>query len=166
MAKPRVFLGTVAVVPRSDFKRHFEDLDWRWWSRAEETPSDGGLQELLREIFALPTTDSAGSVQESDLALDVFVAGHSAGGIIDLSDVFLPLIWRPRLDLRARLYALSSGETVETFSVTERPRLREFLSRFGILFGYGRLFGEREMEVLMNRASLKLLEKIAAVAYK
>lgn len=166
MARPVIYLGRIAVVPRKGLKAWVENT-----LLGEEVQGESGLYEQLREIFALAPAETAEILNESDLCLDVALAGRSSGAALELDlgrFAFLAL-WRPKIELRARLTKPVSGKAVKNFAITERPSWREYLWRraflFGLLFG-GIGFDQRNMEMLLNRASLRLLKAVAKAAYR
>ena len=77
--KPRVFLGVIAVVPRTDLKRHLEQE-----GLLEHESLDSALRRHLTEIISLPPADRVEGPLPTDLVLDVlippggacFVRGH------------------------------------------------------------------------------------------
>jgi len=166
MTKPRVYLGTIAIVPRKDIKRFIENFP------ADTDPRlESAFHGTLREIFALPPPPPADDIRKTDLCIDINMPGYNTGEASELHlwDLGVPLIWRPKIELRARLRRLSNRKTVKIVSITERPAWREYLSQvffWRTVFVQRRVFDEADMEVLLNRASLRLLERIAAVAYR
>ena len=163
--RPRVFLGNIAVVPRRDIKRVIEGL-----LEPDEDGQDQYLNGALREIFALPQAASADPLLDTDLGIDLFIPGYHTGqaDCLDLGIWGVALLWRPKIQLQARLYQLRDRKTVRMFAVTERASLREYVARALsriVTITDGPLFGRGDMEILLNRASLRLLEKIVKVAY-
>ncbi len=164
-AKPRVFLGTLAVVPREDLKWVLEDMLGDPGSEIE-----GALHAELEEIFALAPASSADPVLKTDLCVDVFIPGYHTGmaETFELPGWTIPLIWRPKIELKARLYRLHDRKLIKTFTVKERPTYKEcFAAAFSwrAVFGFGPPVNDGDMAYLLNRASLRLLRKIAKVAY-
>ena len=163
--KPRVFLGTLAVVPREDTKWVLEDMLGDPGSEIE-----GALHGELEEIFALAPASSADPVLKTDLCIDVYIPGYHTGMAesFELPGWTILLFWRPKIELKARLYRLHDRKLVRTFTVRERPTYREcFAAAFSLraIFGIGPAVDRGSMEALLNRASLRLLRKIAKVAY-
>ncbi len=173
-AKPRVFLGTLAVVPRGDVKWVLEDM---FGDSGQEI--EGHLHDQLQEIFALAPASTADPVLKTDLGVDVFIPEYYGGESlsIDLGDwmiwliplaLLIPLFWRPKIELRARLYRLHDRKLVKTFAVRERPTYRECWSpdfSWRGMFGLKRPYGDSETARILDRASLRLLKKIAAFTY-
>lgn len=50
--KPSVYLGTLAVVPRSDMKRYFDQC---WWYKSADNDLDKGMRDSLKEFLLLPS---------------------------------------------------------------------------------------------------------------
>jgi hypothetical protein len=72
--KPRVYLGTLAVVPRTGIKKSFDS-----WDLTGVVELDGKLKESLAEVFCLPPSSSRIEVLESDLVLDVLISEFQLG---------------------------------------------------------------------------------------
>lgn len=164
-SRPRVFLGTLAVVPREDIKWVLEDMFGDPGSEIE-----GFLHDQLEEIFALPQASTADPVLESDLCIDVYIPGFHSGSadMLQVTHWHVPLFWRPKIELRARLYRLHDRKLIKTFMVTEKPTLREFWSAalsWRSVFGSGEAFDEKDLAYLLNRGAVRLLQKIVKVAY-
>jgi hypothetical protein len=157
--KPRVFLGVIAVAPRTDLKRHLEQE-----GLLEPESLDDALLRHLTEIISLPPADQVEDPLPTDLVLDVLIPRFQSGEIVDvgLGDVGFTLLWRPRITVVSRLYSLKTNETKATFSISEQMRWGEFLGR---LFTWRSLFRSgpferRDMEYLLYQACAKLLVKL------
>lgn len=173
-AKPRVFLGNLAVVPRGDVRSVLEDM---FGDSGQEI--EGHLHDHMQEIFALAPASTADPVLKTDLGVDVYIPEYPAGESvpIELHDwmilliplaLLIPLFWRPKIELKARLYRLHDRKLVKTFTVRERPTYRECWSpdfSWRGMFGLKRPYGDRQIARLLDRASMRLLKRIAAVAY-
>lgn len=165
MNRPRVFLGTLTIVRRKGFLRTIEE-----WVSPDDESVDEALGGALQELFALAPTSSADPVLDTDLYIDVSIAGYRLGEASVMEVVFwaIPLMWRPRIKLRARLLRLRDRKLVKRFSVTEKPSWLEYINSAFSLRGYfseDKVFDYRHLDFLLNRASLRLLEKIARAAY-
>jgi hypothetical protein len=164
--KPRVFLGTLVVVPRADIKRHF---DQRTLSHEElETP----LQANLREIFSLPSASEVSDPLPTDLGLDVFIPSFQSGEALafSLADLGVPVfwifLWRPKVTVTCRLYSLKSQETKYVYSVTKKLPWREYVSRLFSLqafFRFRPIFSAEDLNQLLNLACHSLLNKLTKV---
>ena len=178
--RPRVFLGTLAVVPREDVKDAKSALEDMFGDSGQEI--EGHLQDQLQEIFALAPASTADPVLKTDLGVDVFIPEYLAGDSmsIDLGEwtiwliplmlliLLIPQARHPKIELKARLYRLHDRKLVKTFTVRERPTYRECLSpdfSWRGMLGLKPRFGDSETARLLDRASLRLLKRIAAVAY-
>ena len=161
--KPRVFLGTVAVAPRSDIKRHIED-----WSLFGSHDLESSLGRTLREIFSLPSACEVTDPLPNDLGLDVVVPRFQSGEYVDVSlgDVGFPIIWRPKVTVASRLYYLRTDKTKKTFSVTVKMNWREYFSRvfsWRGVFRFRPLFGPSDLEHLTYRACVELVSRMSRV---
>lgn len=158
--KPRVFLGTLSVEPRRDFKRHIDQHGVFQSVRLE-----GHLRNMLEEIFALPPAPDATEAQATDLALDVHVPSFQSGQFLDvsLSDFGFVLFWRPRITVQGRLYVLRSGRTKRTYAVTKKMPWREFFGRqltWRAISGWKPTFDTEDMNRHLAVASHTLLDKL------
>jgi hypothetical protein len=79
--KSRLFLGTLAVVPRTDAKRYFDQNIL--YGRPEFF--DNSLRASLEAVFSLPPAVEITDPKPSDLALDVFVTAFQSvdGGALN-----------------------------------------------------------------------------------
>ena len=156
--KPRVFLGTLTVLPRSDIKRHLEN-----WGVLNDDDMDAGLKKNLKEIFTLPLAKEVENPATNDLVVDVVIPKFQSGELWDLTldGVGIPLFWRPKVTVSSRLYYLKTKKTKSTFSVTEKMGFGHY---FGLLFSFSRIFRPKinssDMEVLLYQACHKLLLKM------
>ncbi len=161
--KPRVFLGVLAVAPRSDIKRHLDQ-----WGMFKNEDLDSSLRQSLKEIFALPSAQDVDDPQKTDLVLDVVVPKFQSGDAWDLSlgEIGIPLIWRPKITISSRLYYLNTEKTKETFSVTEKMKISYYIGRlftWRAIFRFRPIFDSRDMEYLLYLACHKLLLKMKKV---
>ena len=160
--KPRVFLGTLAVVDKKDWKRFFENLVW--------VPNDdlqSNLHRQLEQLFALAPVESKHNHRQQDLGLDIILLGTNSGDGVLVEVV--PVFWRPRVHIKARLYHIHTDKTLDVFEVIETASWREFLGRYfswGALFGFKDVFRTQDLMVLVNRASSKILEQVVKASYK
>jgi hypothetical protein len=158
--KPRVYLGTLAVTPRSDIKRHFdqqglpqnEDLDTR-------------MRQSLKDLFSLPSAQDVKEPTNTDLGLDIIVSKFQSGDalVISLGEVYFPLLWRPNVTLSSRLYYLKSEKTKATFTVTEKMKWHQYIKRLFTcrsIFRFKPLFDRKDMDYLLCQACHKLLLKM------
>jgi hypothetical protein len=78
-------------------------------------------------------------------------------------DIGFPILWRPKVQIRSRLYVLKSGDTKTTFSTTQKMAWKDYFSR---IFSLSGLFGIRptidnsEIDRLLEDALRKLQKKL------
>lgn len=155
--KPRVYLGALAVVPRTGIKKTFDS-----WNLTGFIEPDGKLKQNLIEVFCLPLSSSISEPLESDLVIDVFISEFQLGTAL-LTDVPLPIFWRPKIILVSRLYHFKSGETKNIISVTEKMPWVEFARRLLTIQGLIQLkplFNSDDLDRLLYVASGKVMAKI------
>ena len=158
--KPRVFLGVLAVAPRTDLKRHLDEK-----GLFEDANFDTALRQSLTEIFSLAPAQSVSSPLSSDLVLDVVIPKFQSGdaGVVSLEEIGFPIFWRPKVTVASRLYSLTTQKTKATFSVTEKMKWRQYLGRVfswrGFL-GFRPVFDRKDIEYLLYQACGKLLAKM------
>ncbi len=165
LARPRhVFLGEVAVIPQSSFTRSFEKLGQS--SMAKDL--DIELKQYLIDWLAMPTVPiSEGSTNPpaNNLAIDVYVCGYRTGlglwgNIFGVSAI---VFWRPKVEVRARLYQINTKHTLNTFSIHKKMRWRQFFNRFCswryLLFGW-HLSRPIDMEALLGEALIDLMQQV------
>lgn len=162
--RPRVFLGTVAVVPRKDMKRFLDQ-----WGMLRDENFDTSLRTTLQEIFALPPASEVAAPTSVDLGLDILIPSFQSGDFWDVSlgVIDFPIFWRPKVTVASRLYYLKSAKTKHTFSVTQKLSWREFLSRlftWRALFRLQPMFDANDMDRLLYLACHKILNKLRKVA--
>jgi len=150
--KPRVFLGTLSVVPRTDFKKIDE------WGIFHREDIDTEFRHSLKEIFSLPPASDVNVPLKSDLVLDVVISQFQSGGAWNIDIV--PVFWRPKILIKSRLYSLKTKKTKSVFSVTEKLKWNIFFNRIfswrGILH-FRPVFDKKDMNFLLYKACHKLL---------
>ena len=157
--KPKVYLGTIAVVPRNDFKRHFEHNIYTGENL------EVSLQNRLHEIFNFPLSSERANPSKTDLAVDVVIAKFQAGNTLNVhaGDFGIPIFWRPKIELASKLYNLNTGETKLITTITTKLSWRNYLSRlftWRALIGFRPMFDAQDMEKLLTEACLQLLPKL------
>lgn len=158
--KPKVYLGTLAVVPRSDLKRHLDQ-----WEYLDPEEPDTQVRQMLEEIFTLPRAADIDNPEKNDLVLDVIIPKFQLGELLpmDAGQFWIPLIWRPQVTVSSRLYYLKTGKTMATFHATQKLAWREYLKavlRPQSLLGLRAPFGNGDIEYLLNLACQKILLKM------
>lgn len=160
---PRIFLGTLAVAPRSDFKSNIEQ--WTTFHRNTED-FDESLRKSLEEIFTFPLARDVTDPKSSDLVLDVVVPDFQGGEFaLDELALSIPLaaIWRPKVKIASRLYYLKSQRTKKKFLVTQKMGISEYLGRAFSWRGFFRLkplFDSKDLDYLTSQACFELLQRV------
>ncbi len=157
--KPRVFLGNLAVVPRTSLTKVDE------WGMFSSEDLDAALRKSLIEIFSLPPASEISDPRASDLVVDVVIPKYQSGDAwnIELGDIGFPIMWRPKVEVRSRLYELGSNKTASVFSAVQKMKWRYFLPRlltWRAFFRFKPIFEKSEMEYLLYQACIKLLNKM------
>ncbi|MEM7358940.1 MAG: hypothetical protein AAF431_07580 [Pseudomonadota bacterium] len=162
---PRIFLGTLAVVPRSDFKSRAEQ--WTIFSNHQQD-LDEGMRQNLKEIFTFPSAEAVSDPKSSDLVIDVMIPDFQGGefALDELVSLPLAFMWRPRVKIASRLYYLKSQKTKKKFMVTQKMGFGEYLGRAFSWRGFFRfkpLFDMEDLDHLTNLACHELLIKVQKV---
>lgn len=159
---PRIFLGTLAIAPRSGFKSTNEQLTV--FNRKKED-FDEGLRRNLEDIFALPLAINVSDPKSTDLVIDVVVPDFQ-GGEFAFGDLWLipvAVMWRPNVKVAARLYYLKSQKTKKKFLVTQKMSVGEYLGRAFSWRGFFRLkplFDGEDLDYLISKACYELLQSV------
>lgn len=158
--KPRVFLGALAVAPRTDLKRHLDEK-----GVFEDANLDSVLRQSLTEIFSLAPVQTVTSPLATDLVLDVVIPKFQSGDAWDISlgEISFPIFWRPKVTVASRLYSLTTQKTKATFSATEKMKWGHYLSRiisWRAFFRFRPVFDRKDIEFLLYQACGKLLVKM------
>lgn len=158
--KPRVYLGTLAVVPRSDIKRHLDQ-----WGYPDSEEPDTHVRQMLEDIFTLPKASDIDTPEKNDLVLDVIIPKFQLGELlpVEAGQFWFPLAWRPQVTVSSRLYYLKTGKTMATFHATQKLAWRDYLKavlRPQSLLGLRAPFGTGDLEYLLNLACQKILVKM------
>ena len=158
--KPRVFLGKLAVAPRTDIKRHLEDWTWQ-----PQSNLGAGLQSSLEQIFTLPLVDDAVRPSKHDFALDVIVQNYQSGDFLSAfaGEYAFPVFWRPKVTVNGRLYYIKSKKVISTYTVKEKFPWSGYVNRMfqpSALFGFEPAFTSQDLEYLLCQACYKMILKI------
>lgn len=161
--KPRVFLGVLAVAPRTDVKRHLDEK-----GVFEDADLDSTLRQSLVEIFSLAPVQTVTSPLPTDFVLDVVIPKFQSGDVWDVSlgEIAFPIFWRPKVTVASRLYSLTTQKTKATFSVTEKMKWGHYLGRiisWRAFFRFRPVFDRKDIEFLLYQACDKLLVKMLKV---
>lgn len=160
--KPNVYLGSLAVVSEDSLTK-IENF----FSFTGESLQDH-MRDKLEEIFCLQSVSSISEPKPSDVGLDVVIVTLHGGDAFTISwgTGELPLFWRPKIKLVSRLYNVQSNKTFKTFKVTQSVTWRDFLAKkfsFRGFFRLGALYSNKDMELLLYQASIKLVDKMRKV---
>ena len=158
--KPRLFRGTLTVLPRKDLKRHFDQAGIFQYENLEVA-----LQNNLQEIIRLPPASDVLTPNPTDLGLDVLISHYQSGDYWDLSlgQISIPIIWRPKVTVVCRLYYLKSNVTKREVSITKAMPWGYFVGRlltWRAIFRFRPMFDTEDMNRLLSIACVVLLEKL------
>jgi len=158
----KLYLGSLTVAPRTDLKRHVDQ-----WDILCQENIDSSLRKRLVEIFELPPANMIKQPTDADLGLDVVVPKFQSGDMVDiaLGDFGFPLMWRPQVEVAARIYRIDTGKTVLTASSKSRITWKQYFSRLFTLRAFLRLrplFDAKDLDFLLHQACLDLLKKLRA----
>jgi hypothetical protein len=156
---PRLFVGNLSVAS-GNLVRHLEGL--------VGTPPpalDRALLVELSELLPLPKADTVEAPLPTDMAFDVALQDYRSGSATDLAlgAVDLPMYWRPRIRLAARLYRLRSKEPKATFHVTQRMPWIVYLNRvlsWRVLVGMEHPARRSDLNQLLRQATERLLTRV------
>jgi len=160
--QPRIFLGTIAVSPEKGIKRWFESF-----VLAPERDLDIHIEKQLLDIFYFPSVSTLDEALERDMQLDIAVPAFHTGDSVWAHNYPVLWLWRPRVTLYARLTYPKTSKVLKVLKVTERSTWWEFFSRsheFRPMLRITETFRRDDMEMLVARASVRLLNKIAKIA--
>ena len=158
--KSRVFLGTLAVAPRTDIKQYLED--WTWQPQGNLSAH---LQSSLEQIFTLPLVSDAVKPRKHDFALDVIVQKYQSGDFLSayIDEYTFPVFWRPKVTVSGRLYYIKSKKVKWTYTVKEKYSWGEYVTRIlhpSALLGIRPTFNSQDLEYLLDQACYKMLVKM------
>ena len=157
-SKPRVFLGSLVVLPRTDLKRYLE------WS-GTGTEVDEKLRSKLVELISLPPADQLLEPRDNDLCLDVAIPAFQSGSgaLSHLGGEALPLVWRPRITVIGQLRQISTGRTHSHAKVTHKMPWSRFLAgslNWRLIFLELTGASPAQMQALLHEACIKLLQRL------
>lgn len=120
-----MFLGTTAVAPRSDVKRHFEDI---FTGQTRDLGAE--LNTSLARLFTLPQLADREDPRATDLVLDVVITHHQAGGIevIQFEWWPIPFGWRPKLTVTGRVSNVDTNRPINTYVINQKQPWADFLT--------------------------------------
>lgn len=156
MKGQRIYRGTIEVVDREGLIKTMDESGALRSGAFKER-----LLAALDEIALLQECPDAADAADDDLALDIRVPSYLAGAAL-FGD--LPIFWRPKVTVMARLRNLRSGETVFYSEATKRMPWKEFIPAaisFRRAFSLGPQFTEDDLEPLLLRACEEAIVKLA-----
>lgn len=159
--KPKLYLDSVLVIPRNEWKTVDE---WNWIRRKEDFEQEA--RQKLESLFNFPHVSTANNVGSKDLAIEVALLKIQGGEFdaLDFGVGAIPILWRPKVSLKARLYRISGGKTFSTFSVTKKISWKFYLLRTFSLRGFFRykpLFDQEDINHLLYEACSELIHKMS-----
>jgi hypothetical protein len=155
----RVYLNSLVVAPRDEAKA----IDERGIFKSIDL--EGDTKERLLEIFQLHPISKRIEVEKDDLALDVVVVNLQGGEFMNTQTINFryPILWRPQVELRARLYSIESSQYKASFSARVKMPWKEYILRLFTLNGivrYKPLFDFSDVDRLLTKASVELMQKM------
>ncbi len=162
-APTRLFLGSVSDAS-GNLVRHLECVIGTAPARVNEA-----LLEALAEMIALPAVSTVDALRATDMAVDIAVQSYRSGSATDFSlgPIEVPLFWRPRVKLAAKLYGLQSRQTKTMFQVTQCMPWSAYFSRllhWRVLVGFEHPARRGDLDVLLRQATVRLIAKVQAAA--
>lgn len=151
-----LYLGDLAVVPRSDLRRFFEP-DW------EGEEEDLSLKTWISEALELPLYSESVETKQEFLILDVIVGEYrrGAGDSIEFGEAFFPLFWRPYVKMHIRIRSEKGKKVLGDRVVKRKMHLGEYLDKAfswrSVFFGAAN-FEESDMHYLVLAGLLEGLE--------
>lgn len=150
-------------MPRRDFLRHFEGGSFS----GANLPTD--FLDELSALLPYPSISELTMTDGSEVAVDVAIESHSRGGWADFAggELSFPLLWRPKLRLRARLYAVKTGEQRKVIRIVQRMSWLDYLSSllsWKVYLGLSSPATNSTLIKLLRGAGQQLKKKIEAAA--
>jgi hypothetical protein len=154
---PRLYVGSVSVASDGKLLQHLEGL-----VGAKLPVLDRALLDELCEQLLLPQAATVETPRATDLAVDVVLQRYRFGSASDfwLGSASIPMYWRPKVRVAARLYHLQSQETKATFLVSQAVPWSAYLNRvlsWRVLLGLEPPAGRSILVALLRRATERLL---------
>lgn len=156
----RVYLGNVTIVPDTGTSSDPS----RWSISIVPEDYDGVINDVMRDLIALPPVSSRSSGQDGDLALDVTLVDADPGfaALAELTVIAVPIFRRPKVTLTARLYVIDTGEAFHAVTVHRTLKWLSCLKKTMnplILFQIRAGFSADEMGLLVGQALVDLISK-------
>ena len=151
-----------AVLPRTDVKRHFEDV----FTGSEDHSAE--LNTSLARLFTLPQLASREDPLATDLVLDVLITHHQVGGIafIELNWWPIPFGWRLKLTVTGRVSNVDTNQPLNTYVIKQKQPWSEFLTNqvkpyYDLKSTFSQPpFDSEILNQLLYRACVKLLTRV------
>ena len=142
-----VYLGDLAVVPRSDIRRFIE---WDW----EGEDTDIALKQWIAENLEIPLLQERQEEISDYLVIDVLLAQYRTGGSgsVEAGQLSFPLVWRPYIRLHFRLRMGATNKVLGNFFVKKKMGWGEYLDKafsWRGVFGIGGVFKDEDMHHLL-----------------
>jgi hypothetical protein len=156
-----VYLDSIHVAPRGYFETYDE---WGWFKKSEDF--EDGIRDAIEDIFKLPHITSESDVRKTDLGLQVVVLKYQGGefDFVNINSFVIPFFWRPKIEIRSRLYYLKSQKTFSEFKIVEKVSLSNYLKRLisinGLILRYKPLYNKEDMVHLLLIGSITLINKM------
>ena len=158
--KPKLYLGSIQIVPRNEFFKSDE------WGLFKGEDLEDSIKIKLEDLFSLPNVTKDQLVNDRDLALDIVVSKLQGGEFTSIQTVpfDIPIFWRPKVQIKARLFYINSKKTKSTFEVSRKMPWGQYLTRVFSFRGIIRikpLFDSVDLEPILYSACENLIAKLA-----
>ena len=158
--KPKLFLGAIVVVPGNEIMKLDE------WGMFKGENLEDSVKCKLEDLFSLPLVQEYDSFNDNDLALEIIVTKLQGGEFssAQISPIDIPIMWRPKVQIRARLSFINSHKTKKVFYVSQKMPWNQYFNRvFSIrrIIRFKPLFESVDLEPILYRACQQLLSKLA-----
>lgn len=156
-----MYLDSIHVASRGDIETCDE---WSWFKKSESF--EDGIKYAMEDIFKLPHISTESDIRKNDLGLQVAIVNYQGGDFdtVSLSSLVIPFFWRPKIEIRSRLYYLKSQNTFSEFEIVERVSLSNYLKRVisinGLILRYKPLYNKEDMVHLLLIGSIRLVNKM------
>ncbi|WP_263081323.1 hypothetical protein [Endozoicomonas sp. Mp262] len=157
----KLYLGEIYVVHRQDVKSKVDQ-----WGLFGEEKLDHALFLKLQEIFDLPLASSMSEPDDNDMAIDILVPRFQSGAafFVSFHGGGIPLFWRPKVQVVARLYKVKNNKTLHQVKVLSKLPWKVFASKVFSIKGLSPLhatFDADDLEHLLMQSCLKAVIKLS-----
>ncbi|MEM1378354.1 MAG: hypothetical protein AAGG69_13295 [Pseudomonadota bacterium] len=158
--KARIFLNSITVVPRSGLKKILENN-----SSTLSEYDDDIIQTTLTSFLQLPDASEQATFESNDLGLDIIVPEFEFGsvGLAHAGPIIVPLNWRAKLTMTARLFEIETNQTIRSATVKHIQPMSQFLKKLrspGRLLSFERNLSAEEVERMIIHVAVQLLRKV------